>query len=284
MDGIAYVDGEWTGLDEASVSVRDRGFVFGDGVYEVVRLLQGELFRRDAHVRRLRRSADELDFPSEPTAEQIASVASELVERGDRTDGMIYLQLTRGPAPRSAAFPEETDPTLVGWVDAVRRDVGSFRAAGASAITVREIRWDRCDVKSVNLLPKVLMKERARRAGAYEALFVGESGIVHEGASTNVFAVDGQTIATPPASRRILDGITRREVLEAADRVGLEAERRKLHVDELFEADELFLTGTLTEVLGLVEIDGQPVADGDVGPTTRRLQQALTDRMETSTR
>jgi len=279
MERLAFVNGEFLPLDEATVSIQDRGFLFGDGVYDVVRIVDGRAFRLSRHLERLRDNAHTLEMTGIPSLSRLQQIARQLCNRADVVDGMLYIQLTRGAGPRQSNFPEPTAPTVVAYVDELRRGADSLRQDGASVTLVPEIRWQRCDVKSVNLLPKVLMNEQATRADCYEAVFVSEQSDVWEGASTNVFVVDDGRLHTPDDSNRILPGITRREIVEIAAEEGIPVEMSTLLVDDLYEADEVFLTGTLTEVLGVVEIDGQPVAGGDVGPTTRRLQSRLRERM-----
>jgi len=279
MTGRAYVNGAFTPLEEAKVSLRDRGFLFGDGVYDVVRVVDGSYFRLGRHLDRLLENARALEFDGLPNAEHLRETARELLARSAVDDGKLYLQLTRGAGPRRASFPEDASPTVAMYVDVLRWDTETFREDGACATLVPEMRWRRCDIKSTNLLPKVLMKEGARRADCYEAIFASESGVVWEGTSTNVFIVDEGRVVSTDHDERVLPGITRREVLEIAVDQEIATELSTIHVEDLYDADEMFLTGTLTGVLGVVEVDGKSVGGGRVGPHTRRLQEGLERRM-----
>lgn len=278
MTTYAYVDGEISPLEDASVSLRDRGFLFGDGVYDVVRLLEGEAVWLGRHIQRLQRNARELSFDRVPAAETWREAVTAVVERSDLQRGMVYLQLTRGSGPRQASFPEEAEPTVVAYVDEVGRDLERRREEGASVVLVPEIRWERCDVKSINLLPKVLMRQEAERRGAYEALFTSEAGAVWEGASSNVFVVEDETLRTSEHPRRILPGLTRRKVFDIAADNGIPVETGELTVEDLYAADEVFLTGTLTGVLGVVEVDGERVGGGEPGEKTQQLHRWLVER------
>jgi D-alanine transaminase len=283
MQRLAYTNGEILPLGEATVSVQDRGFLFGDGVYDVVRIADGRYFRLHRHLERLRDNAEALEFGDIPTASRLQQIAETLCNRADVVDGMLYMQLTRGSGPRQSNFPENASPSLVAYVDELRRGADSLREEGASIVLVPEMRWERCDIKSVNLLPKVLMNERAQRFDSYEAVFVSEQSEVWEGTSTNIFTVEEGTLRTPDHPHRILPGITRREIVDIAADEGIPVEMATVLIDDLYQADEVFLTGTLTEVLGVTDIDGDPVADGHVGPMTRRLQELLQQRMQDTT-
>lgn len=280
MASQAYVDGEFVPLEEATIPVRDRGFLFGDGVYDVVRIADGTYFRPGRHFDRLLENASQLEFEDAPDTEHLHRVAEQLLDRASIANGKLYIQLTRGGGPRQATYPDDPEPTLVMYVDVMRRGADAIRDEGARVLTTPEMRWRRCDIKSTNLLPKVLMKERAHRADCYEALFVSESGVVWEGTSTNVFIVQDGRLVTTDHDERVLPGITRREVGEIAVERDVPVEWSTVRVDDLYEADEVFLTGTLTGVLGVVEIDGREVGGGRVGPTTEAFHGALVDRMQ----
>lgn len=277
MTPTAYVDGEFSSLAEATVSVQDRGFLFGDGVYEVVRRYD-DWFRLERHLARLRDSAHGLDIDGLPTPEKFKKIADELVDRaGMQAGGYLYIQVTRGAAPRQASYPD-CEPTVVCYVDEIRRGIGEARDQGAHVVTVPDTRWQHCDIKSTNLLPKVMMSEHADRQDAYEALFVGDNGEVFEGTSTNVFVRTDGRLRTPSDSSRVLPGITRREVLDIASEKGMELDFGQVLLSDAMSADEIFLTGTLTEILGVTRIDGMEVGGGDVGPVTRTLHRALRRR------
>lgn len=283
MTRYAYLDGEIGPIEEAAVSVEDRGFLFGDGVYDVARVTNGRAFRLGEHIDRLLDNAVRLEFAELPERATLERAAREVIERTGLDEAMLYMQLTRGSAPRSASPPEGLEPTVLVYVDELRRGVDSLREEGAGAIVVSESRWRRCNIKSINLLPKVLMKKRARAAGCYEALFTSENGVVWEGTSTNLFTVEEGALRTTEHSERLLPGITRSEVIDIAAESGIPVELSTVELDDLYAADEVFLTGTLTEVLGLVEVDGREVGGGSVGPITRRLHDGLLERREAAT-
>ncbi len=274
MPELAYVNGDIMPVDQAVVPVRDRGFIFGDGVYDVARVYRGRAFRLEAHTGRLLRCAGQLGFAQPPGMAELGAIVEDLVDRSGLGEAMIYMQLTRGVAPRRAAYPEGVAPTLFVSVEQVRRGAEALRDSGARAILVPDIRWKRNDIKTVNLLPKVLMGERAHQAGVYEALYRDDAGHVWEGTSTNLFAVIGGALHTAAEGPHILSGTTRAHVLQLADDLGYDVEFSALTDDELVDADEAFLTGTLTEVQGLVDIDGHRIGAGGVGPITREFQRA----------
>ncbi|MGM0555566.1 MAG: aminotransferase class IV [Myxococcota bacterium] len=274
MSELAYINGKIGAIEDATVPVRDRGFIFGDGVYDVARVYDGAPFRLNVHVERLRRNAAEIEFGEVPEAAELREVVDELLERSGLRDAMVYMQLTRGVARRTSAYPEGVDPTLYVSVEEVRRGSDALRGEGAAAIVVEDIRWARNDIKTINLLPKVMMGERAKQAGAYEALYRGRDGFVWEGTSTNLFAVRDGRLLTPPQGPRVLPGTTRADVLTLAEGADVDAVECRLTLDDLLGADELFVTGTLTEVLGIVAVDDTPIGDGAVGPVTRRLERA----------
>ena len=279
MTRFAYVDGETLPVSEATVSIEDRGFLFGDGVYDVVRLFEGRYFRLDRHLDRLLDNAASLEMAGLPEADGLREIAEQLRRRSDVDDGMLYLQVTRGCGPRQSSYPSDPEPTVVLYIDRMRRPVDQFRESGAEAMIVPEVRWRRCDIKSVNLLPKVTMKQRATEQGCYEALFTDEDGTIWEGTSTNFFVVQDGVVRTTDHEERVLPGLTRREIVEIAAEESIPVELSRVTLADVRQADEAFLTGTLTEVLGLTAIEGEPVGDGTVGPMTRRLYERLRERM-----
>lgn len=279
---IVYLNGTYLERDRAAVSVDDRGFLFGDGVYEVTRATGGRLFEPERHLRRLARGLEGLGIAVRDGLEPAAliEISRRLLRDNRCTDGdaTIYLQVTRGAAERTHHFPPPgTRPTV--FLAAHRLVVpDEIRAAGADAITTEDLRWGRCDLKTVQLLPNVLAKERAVRAGAFEALLVRD-GVVTEGASANLFAVIGDVIRTHPADQRILPGITREIVLELCAEQGLPVSERPIALGELAEARELFLTATTIDVMPVVRVDARAVGNGRPGPIARRLHAAIRARL-----
>lgn len=279
MPTIACVNGRFLPISRATVSVEDRGLQFGDGVYEVVRGYGGRLFRLDAHLDRLEQSARAIRLPIRYSRARWRRLVQRAFALSRFPDAKVYLQVTRGPAPRDHRFPETVRPTVVITVRRLEPLPETVRREGVSAITVPDLRWGRCDVKSLNLLANVLAREDARTAGAFEAILVRD-GYVTEGAVSNVFAVIDGTVTTSPADPSILPGITRAATIELVRDAGLPLAERAVSVDELRRAPEVFLTGTTVEIVPVVSLDGVKVGDGSPGPTTRLLAQRFTQMVE----
>ena len=215
MPDIAYVNGRFMPLEDAYVSVEDRGFQFGDSIYEVIRGAKGKLFRAKEHLLRLKRSAEEIKLPLPFSISQMERLISEAYRRSGYEDANIYIQLTRGAAPREHTFPKEIHPTFVITVRKIKEFPASLRRIGVPVITKEDIRWKRCDIKTTDLLPNILAKQEAVEKGAFEAIFVRD-GIVTEGSATTVFMIKNGVLKTHPKSPYILPGITREEILRIA--------------------------------------------------------------------
>ncbi|MDT8341975.1 MAG: D-amino acid aminotransferase [Longimicrobiales bacterium] len=275
-----FLNGAYLPMEEATVSVNDRGFLFSDGVYEVTPAYRGRLFLFDRHRDRLRRGLGELRI--EADIEGLGVVHGELLERNGLRDepvSIVYLQITRGVAPRTHAFPPEpVAPTVYAFARPFQRPAPERWRRGFTAVTVPDRRWARVDVKTVSLLGNVLAQQAAVDAGVDDAILVRD-GVALEGAHSNLFAVFGGTLVTHPRSNLILPGITRGFVLELARELGVPVEERPVQVEELAGADELFFTGTTTEVKPCVAVDGRTVGDGDPGPVTERLSEAFRARV-----
>lgn len=277
---LVYLNGQYLPLEEARVPVEDRGFLFADGLYEVIRVYNGRIFALEPHLRRLADGlrALRIGFTG---LDQLGPIAERLLDQnGLRSgDATLYIQVTRGAAPRAHAFPSPDVPPTV-YVAA--RPFTPYPAAyyenGVKAITVPDTRWTRCDIKTVSLVANVLANQQAKEAGAFEALFVRD-GVVIEGSHSNLFAVYGDTLVTYPASNYILAGITRSIVLDIAAELGIPVRQGPILADQLFAAGELFLSGTTTEVMPVVQVDGRPIADGRPGPVTQRIQRAFRERI-----
>lgn len=277
-----YLNGEFLPSDQAAVSVDDRGFLFADGVYEVTRVLSGQFVERGRHRRRLERGLRALEIRL-TTAEldRLDEVADRLiVENGLGVgEATVYLQVTRGAvSPRTHQFPAvETRPTVyLSAASLTSKD--ELREHGVSAITVPDMRWARCDLKTVNLLPNALARQKAAVAGAYEALFVRD-GVLLEGSQTNLFAVIDGELRTAPATNYILPGVTREVVLEVARSAGMHVREFPVLADEVYRATEFFLTSTTNDVMPIVRIDDDPVSDGRPGPVSRQLHSAFMERL-----
>lgn len=271
-----YLNGAYVPAEEARVSVEDRGFLFADGVYEVTPAYDGSFFRMGEHRARMERGLRALRIEwSMDGFEELHETL--LRENGleEREMAIVYLQVTRGCAPRTHAFPQPAcEPTVYAYAKEFVRPDPEEWSRGSAAITVPDRRWSRVDLKTIALLPNVLAQQAAVDAGVEDALFVRD-GIALEGSHNNLFAVFDGVVTTHPADHLILRGITRGYVLELAEHLGLVVAERPIPVEEIREADEVFFTGTTTEVRPTVRLDGEPVGSGEVGPVARRLQEAL---------
>ena len=270
---IVYLNGKFMPHADARISVDDRGFVFADGVYEVCRIYDGRIFLLEPHLRRLRYGLGELDIPAD-IADELAPIAERLIEDNTlRTgDATLYAQVTRGTAPRAHAFPNPpVPPTVYVAVKPFKQHPDSYFEQGVSAVTVHDTRWTRCDIKSIALLPNVLANQQAKQQGAFEALFVRDGAVI-EGSHSNLFGVLDGELLTYSSSGYILSGITRALVLEKARALGIAVREESIPFDRLGEVEELFLSGTTTEIMPIVKVDGRTVAGGVPGPITSRLR------------
>jgi D-alanine transaminase len=274
-----FLNGRYLDHSAAAVSIDDRGFLFADGIYEVTRLYDGRPFLPEQHMRRLRAGLAALRI-AEPDVD-LESVAARLIDaNGVAGDGTIYMQITRGAAPRKHAFPPaDVLPTVYVVAKPFTRYGDELFRDGVPAVTVPDTRWSRCDIKSISLLPNVLANQHAHEAGAFEALFVRD-GIVLEGSHSNLFAVLDGTLITYPPSNYILTGITRNLVLELAAELGIQAAQVVLPWDRLFDVSELFLSGTTTEIMPVTRVDGRAIGNGRRGVVTERLQRAFRARVQ----
>lgn len=270
MPDIAFVNGRFVPWNQATVSIDDRGFQFGDGVYEVIRTYRGTSFELTAHLARLDRSATALSLPQPYSRTQWTQWIQQGLSQAGYQEAKIYIQVTRGVAPRDHAFPSDIAPTVVMTIREIRPLALQLRQEGVSARTCDDLRWGRCDIKSLNLLANVLAREEAKKAGVFEAILV-KDGVVTEGSISNVMAIQGGVLVTAPEGPRILSGVTRTVVLGLAGKEGIPIEERPMAVDSLYSADEVFLTGTTIEVLGVIRIDGKTIGSGRPGPVTKAL-------------
>lgn len=274
MPAIGFVNGTFMPLERATVSVEDRGYQFGDGVYEVIRTYSSAPFQTEAHLARLERSARAIGLPVPYSIREWTELIAEGLKRAGFAESKVYIQLTRGAAPRDHAFPAEGRPTVVMTVRELRPLDRLCYEAGVEAITLDDQRWGRCDIKSVNLLANVLARQRAKEAGVFEAIFVRD-GLVTEGSVSNVMVVQAGGLRTAPESPAILSGVTRSLALDLARQAGLTVDERAVAVDELRRADEVLLCGTTVEVLSVVRLDGQVVGSGRPGPVAATLQECF---------
>lgn len=270
-----YVNGQWFKENVSVIHPEDRGYQFGDGVYEVIRVYGGRLFQQEEHLARLERSAREIRMTLPWSRQELSGILDEVLEKNGVgcDDAILYIQITRGPASRQHEFPSETHPVLSANLKKKPRPLEQ-QANGVAAVTQPDIRWLRCDIKSLNLLGAVLAKQAAKDAGAFEAI-LHRDGIVTEGSATNVFAVKDGALHTHPANQFILHGITRQTVINLAKEIGLTVVEQPFDLNFLRQADNIFLTGTTSEIMPVVKLDGNPVGDGQVAREVRQLQQAF---------
>lgn len=276
MPETAFLNGRFLPLAEATVSIEDRGFQFGDGVYEVIRTYRGRPFKLDAHLARLDRSAQAIDLRQPYPFERWVEYVTEGLRLGDFPETKIYVQITRGTAPRDHAYAPDLQPTVLMTFRELQPLNATFQSTGVAAMTMKDIRWGRCDIKSINLLANVLARQQAKKRGVFESILVRD-GQVTEGAVSNVFIVQDGKLITAPEGGRILSGVTRQVVLELARHEGLTVQERYCSEQELLGATEVFLTGTTVEVLGVVHIDGKQIGTGQPGPLTRSLAKRFLD-------
>jgi len=273
MEPLANVNGEQMPLSQVRISALDRGFLFGDAIYEVLRVYGGKPWLEEEHFRRLERSLAAVRIAGVDVA-RLRGRMHDTIRAGPFDEALVYIQVTRGAAPRAHPFPAGAIPLELLYVQEFRDPYAPARQEGGSVLTQPDLRWDRCDIKSTNLLANVLAMQAARDAGCLEAILVLPDGTLTEGTHTSFFGVLHGQVLTRPNSHVILPGITRGLVLRLAERAGVPVREHVLKRDDLAEVSELFLTGTTSEVLPLVQVDGRPIGDGRPGPITRRLQEA----------
>ncbi len=272
MKALANLNGLLMPLEEARVPVLDRGFLFGDAVYEVLRVYAGRPWLVDEHFRRLATSLDAIRITG-IDLHRLRERMHATITAGPFREAIVYIQITRGVAPRSHRFPIQAEPSELLYVDEFHDPYENARRDGARAVLQPDRRWDRCDIKSTNLLANVLAMQAASEAGCTEALLYLPDGTITEGTHTSAFGVCDGKLLTAPQSHDILPGITRRLVLRLAQRAGIQITEGRLQRDRLEDVSEVFLTGTTSEILPIIQLDGRAVGGGKPGPVTQRLQQ-----------
>lgn len=285
MTRIVYVNGRYLPYAQAGVHVEDRGFQFADAIYEVCEINAGRLIDETRHMDRLERSLAELRIAMPMSRAALGLVMREVVRRNRVTTGLLYLQVTRGQAPRDFPFPTgNVSPTFVCLarrVDDAKREARAEK--GISVVTAQDIRWDRCDIKTVMLLPAVLAKESAAASGAQEAWLVDRDGFVTEGASSNAWILDASgTLRTRSTGNAILPGVTRRTLLDLLSREKIPLEERAFRVEDALHAREAFITSASGTIMPVVSINSSPIGDGRPGPLSRRLRSIFHQVAETS--
>ena len=276
MTDIGFLNDSFMPLGEVRISPDDRGFQFGDGVYEVVMVYRSIPCLLQDHLSRLEHSARGIRLPLPFTPAEWEKRILEGVQRCGYQNCKVYIQVTRGIVPRDHLFPGQCSPTVFMSFRQMAPPDENLRQRGVKVMTVRDLRWGRCDIKSLNLLPNVLAKQQAKEGGAFEAIFIRE-GVVTEGTSCNVMIVRNGVIHTPESNHHILAGVTRKILLELAKKEGVSVCERKVEAKELFEVDEMFLVGTTIEVIPVIAIDEKPVGTGQPGPMSQKLSNAYQD-------
>ena len=276
MSQIVYLNGAFLPIEQAFVPVLDRGFIFGDGIYEVIPVYSRRPFRLDEHLVRLQGSLNGVRIANPHTHEEWKKRVCELIARNEPQDQYVYLHITRGVAKRDHAFPQGVAPTVFMMSSPLVTSSQALVENGVSAVTTVDNRWDRCDIKAISLLPNVLLRQTAVDAGATETVMFRD-GILTEGAASNIFAVENGTVLAPPKDHHMLPGITYDLVLELAAANGIPVEIGKFDEARIRRADELWLTSSTKEVLAITQLDGQPVGKGKPGTLFWRMHALYQD-------
>lgn len=272
MDWILHNE-EFIREEELNISKEDRGYQFGDGIYEVIRVYEGNLFTAEEHIDRFYESAEKIKIVIPYTKDIFHKLMYDLVEMNEIENGQVYVQITRGAYTRQHQFPSETSPVLVAYTKTVERPI-ELMEAGVHAKFVEDVRWLRCDIKSLNLLGNILAKQEAYEAGSFEAvLHRGE--IVTEGSSSNMYGFKNGVLYTHPATNLILNGITRRVIFKLCGELGIDVQEMAFTKAQALEMDEFFMSSTTSEVMPIVQIDGHKIGEGAPGEQTRKLQEAF---------
>ncbi len=266
---LGYINGKFVQLDELVIPIEERGHQFGDGVYEVIQCYNGQPFMLEEHLQRLLQSCEAIKLPVNETLEDFRTLILTGIEKAELQDGKVYLQVTRGIAARNHPFPDAPVSISMTLKD-IEPLADGFRVNGVQAITHDDERWAKCYIKSLNLLPNILAKQAAQEAGCFEAILV-RNGFISEGTSSNIYMVKDGVVITTPLSDHILAGITRMAVIQAAEDLNIPFEEKYFSPKELLEADEVFMTSTLVEVLPIVKIDGTAIDKGVPGEITKKL-------------
>ncbi|PLT30605.1 D-amino-acid transaminase [Peribacillus deserti] len=274
------VNNELQEREEVRVDIEDRGYQFGDGVYEVIRVYEGVPYTLDEHLARFYRSSQEIGITPNMNIEELKLKLLSLIEENELQDGGIYVQLSRGVAPRKHQYDVHIKPQLIAYPVPSKRPVKE-QNEGVEAITADDLRWLRCDIKSLNLLYNIMIKQKAQEAGAFEGILVRD-GNVTEGTSSNIFIIKDGTIYTHPAGNLILNGITRTKLLELFTSKGWAFKELAFSKETLLQADEVFMSSTTAEVVSITSIDGNPVGNGAPGTFTSDIREAFQESIESS--
>jgi len=273
-----YLNGEYMPIGEARISVLDRGFIFGDGVYEVIPVYSRKAFRLAEHFRRLQYSLDGIKLANPHSDGEWADITNELIARNSGDDQYLYLHITRGVAKRDHAFPNPpVRPTVFMMSNPLSVPPEALLQSGVGAVTAQDNRWLRCDIKSIALLPNVLLRQMAVEAGCAETILIRDDSFMTEGAASNIFVVSNGKLLASPKDNLMLPGITYDVILEIAAANSIPFEVRKIAVGEVFAADELLLTSSTKEVLAITQLDGKPVGSGKPGAMFASLHKLYQD-------
>ena len=277
--GKVFLNGQFIERTLAKVDIEDRGNVFGDGIYEVIRVYKGQPFTLEEHLQRIMQSGEKIRLNIPYDTEQMSTIIKQLISENSLDLGIVYVQITRGATSRQHAFPGDDVPaTFFAYTKPLKRPSEQHNN-GVKAKTEEDIRWLKCDIKSLNLLGNILAKQNAVHNGCFEAIFVRD-GFVTEGSSSNIHIVKNGIVKTHPANNLILNGITRLVMLKQCEKINIEVEESPFTEIELLAADEVFLTSTTSEIIPIVEVDGQKIGNGIVGPMTKKLQQSFEIEIE----
>ncbi|MBX9973395.1 D-amino-acid transaminase [Cytobacillus firmus] len=273
------LNGDLIERSEAKVDIEDRGYQFGDGVYEVIRVYNGKMFTAMEHLERLLESGKKIELNIPYSSEQLKQMLAEMIERNNLELGIVYMQFSRGTSPRNHAYPgADVAPVLTAYTRETSRPVESMRN-GVKASLIEDIRWLRCDIKSLNLLGNIMAKQKAAQSGCFEAI-QHRGDTVTEGSSSNIAIVKDGTLYTHPATNLILNGITRRKINEICRENGVALEESAFTKDDLLDADEVFMSSTSAEITPITEIEGKPIGNGSPGPITNKLQNLFEEAIE----
>ena len=272
-----YLNGQFMPIEEAKISVLDRGFIFGDGVYEVIPVYSRHVFRLADHLQRLQHSLDGIRLKNPHSDAEWSKLIAELIERNQPEDQYLYLHITRGVAKRDHAFPKNTPPTVFLMSNPLLTPPAELLQTGVGAVSAPDNRWLRCDIKAIALLPNVLLRQIAVDAGAVETILIRDNSFMTEGAASNIFVVKNGTLLVPPKNHLMLPGITYDVVLEIAQANSIPYQVRQVAATEVFSADELLLTSSTKEVLAITHLDGKAVGNGKPGAMFSKLHKLYQD-------
>lgn len=271
-----YLNGEFLAEDQAVISPLDRGFIFGDGIYEVIPVYNGHLFRLEEHLQRLDNSLAAVSIKNSHDHQGWQDLLETLIQKNGGGNQSLYLQITRGVAPRDHGFPKDIEPTIFAMSSALKPVPADDYDHGVSAITLEDIRWKNCHIKAIALLPNILLRQQALEAGASEAILVRD-GNVTEGSASNLFIVSNGTIITPPKGPLLLPGVTRDLILELAQQANITIRESNISLDEIKSADEVWLSSSTKEILPVTRLDDVPVGHGKPGPIWHQMIAAYQD-------